>query len=231
VTSGSGATDAAIAAAKGVPVIFVTSDPTVTNQIASLARPGGVATGISTMSVDIAPKKIGLMRDAVSGLARLALLNDDSSGGARQAEQLAAASRNLGIETRSFSSADPNGFARVFGAIAEDRWQGVIAVSSPLFTAHARTVAELTVKHRLPALFDTPAFVRDGALMSYGADLNAVFRRQAELVQRLARGAKVADMPVEQASKFVFGFNQATAKELGVRLSVPVMASVDELVE
>jgi putative ABC transport system substrate-binding protein len=230
VTSGSGATDAALAAAKGVPVIFVTSDPMATNKI-SLARPGGVATGISTMSADIAPKKIGLMRDALPGLPRLALLNDDSSGGDRQTEELAAASRKLGLETQSFSSPDPNGFARVFAAIVQERWQGMIAVSSPLFTAHARAVAELTVKHRIPALFDTPAFVRAGALMSYGADLNAVFRRQAELVQRLARGAKVADIPVEQPSRFVFGFNQATARALGVSLSVPVMASVDELVE
>jgi putative ABC transport system substrate-binding protein len=231
VVSGSAATDAAVAGAKGVPIVFVTSDPTSIGQIASFARPGGVATGISTMSELISSKRLGLLREAVPELARLAMLNDGSSGGARQTEQLTASAQKLGIEARAFACTDPNGFARVFAEIAADRWQGAIAVSSPLFAAHARTIADLTLKHRIPASFDTPAFVWAGALMSYSADLQAAFRRQAELVQRLARGAKLADMPVEQASKFIFAFNQATAKAWGITLSLPVMASVDELVE
>jgi putative tryptophan/tyrosine transport system substrate-binding protein len=231
VVSGSAATDAAAGEAKGVPIVFVTSDPTITGQISSLARPGGLATGISTMSEEIASKKIDLLRDAVSRLARLAVLNDGSPGGGPQAEGMAAAARKVGIESKVFSMADPDSFARVFAEVAEEEWQAVAAVSSPLFTASARSVADLTIKQRLPAIFDTPAFVRAGALMSYGADLKAVFRRQAELVQRLARGAKLADMPVEQASKFIFAFNQTTAKAMGISLSLPVMASVDDLVE
>ena len=231
VVSGSAATDAAVATAKGVPIVFVTSDPTITGQIASLARPGGVATGISTMSEDIAPKRIGLLRDAVPGLVRLAVLNDGSSGGTRQAEALAASAQKAGIDSKMFTIAAPDSVARVFAEIAAARWQGAIAVSSPLFTSHARTVADLTVSHRLPSMFDTPAFVREGALMSYGADLAAVFRREAELVQRLAQGAKLTEMPVEQATNFIFAFNQKTAKAFGLSLPLSVMASVDELVE
>jgi len=231
VVSGSAATDAAVASAKGVPIVFVSSDPTISGYVVSLARPGGAATGISTMSEEISPKKVGLLRDAVPKLVRLAVLNDGSPGGATQSENMAAAARQVGMETRAVTLSDPAAFAQSFADIAGQGWQALAAVSSPLFTAYARRVAELTVKHRLPAIFDTPAFVQAGALMSYGPDLKAVFRRQAEMVARLGRGAKLAEMPVEQATKFIFAFNQATAKAWGLSLSMPVMASVDELVE
>jgi len=231
VTSGSAATDAAVAAAKGVPIVFVTSDPTMLGQIASLSRPGGIATGISTMSEEIAPKKIDLMRNAVPGFTRLAILQDDSSGGVRQADSMVASAKGVGVESRVFSLAKPDLFAGVFAEVAAARCQAAIAVSSPLFTANARALASLAVTHRLPAMFDTPTFVRAGALMSYGPDLPAAFRRQAELAVRVARGAKLADIPIEQATKFILAFNQAAAVSLGLRLSPLVMASVDELIE
>lgn len=231
VSSGSGATDAAVANAKGVPVVFVSSDPTITGQVASLARPGGVATGVSTMAEDIASKKVDLLRDAVKSLSRLALLNDGSPGGAGQCEGMAAAGRKVGTETKTFTLNDPAAFTAQFAQIAAEGWQAAAAVSSPLFTTFAAQFGQLTLQHRLPALFDVAAFVRAGALMSYGPDLKVAFRRQAELVERLIRGARLADLPVEQVSKFVFAFNQTTAKALGLGLSLPVMASVDELVE
>jgi putative tryptophan/tyrosine transport system substrate-binding protein len=231
VVSGSGPTDAALAGAKGTPVVFVSSDPTVSGFVASLARPGGAATGISTMSEDISPKKVGLLRDAVAKLSRLAVLSDGSPGAVQQSESLAAAAQKAGMESKTFTLSDPAAFAPAFSDISAGGWQAAAAVSSPLFTADVRQVADLTIKHRLPAIFDTPAFVRAGALMSYGADLKRVFRRQADMVARLGRGAKIVDMPVEQATKFIFAFNQATAKAWGLTLSMPVMASVDDLVE
>ncbi|MBL6613920.1 MAG: ABC transporter substrate-binding protein [Reyranella sp.] len=231
VVSGSAATDAALAGAKGVPIVFVSSDPTISGSVASLARPGGGATGVSTMSEDISPKKVGLLRDAVPNLARLAVLDDGSPGGHPQSENMANAARRVGMEAKTFTLADPAAFGAGFADIASHGWQAAAAVSSPLFTASARQVAELTVKHKLPAIFDTPAFVQAGALMSYGPDLKAVFRRQAEMVARLGRGTKLADMPVEQATKFIFAFNQATARAWGLSLSMPVLAAVDELVE
>lgn len=231
VASGSGATDAAVANAKGVPVVFVSSDPTITGLVSSLARPGGVATGISTMAEDIASKKVDLLRDAVKNLSRLALLNDGSPGGAGQCDGMAAAGRKVGIETKTFTLADPAAFTAQFAQVASEDWQAAAAVSSPLFTNSAVQFGQLTTQHRLPALFDVAAFVRAGALMSYGPDLKAAFRRQAELVERLLRGARLADLPVEQVSKFVFAFNQTTAKAFGLGLSMPVMASVDDLIE
>jgi putative ABC transport system substrate-binding protein len=144
---------------------------------------------------------------------------------------MAAAAQRIGLETRTFTLADPTVFAPGFAEIASGGWQAAAAVSSPLLTASVRAIADLTKQHRLPALFDTEAFVRAGALMSYGPDLKVAFRRQADLVARLARGAKIADLPVEQVAKFVFAFNQATAKALGISLPLPVMASVDELIE
>jgi putative ABC transport system substrate-binding protein len=231
VVSGSGATDAALAGAKGVPIVFVSSDPVVTGLVASLARPGGTVTGISTMSEDISPKKVGLLRDALPNLARLAILDDASPGGISQAGSAAKTAQVAGIESRIFTLADPAAFAQGFAEIANQGWQGVVAVSSPLFAASAKVIGELTVRHRLPAIFDNPAFVHAGALMSYGPDLKAVFRRQAEMVARLGSGAKITDMPIEQPTKFIFAYNQATAKAWGLTLSMSVMASVDDLVE
>jgi putative tryptophan/tyrosine transport system substrate-binding protein len=231
VTSGSAATDAALAAAKGVPIVFVTSDPTKLGQIESLARPGGVATGISLMFEEIGSKIIDLMRNAVPGLTRLAILQDDSPGAVRQGDSMAASARRVGIESRVFSLAKPELFARVFAEVEAARWQAAFAVSSPLFAANARVLAGLAATHRLPAMFDNPSFVRAGALMSYGPDLSAAFRRQAELVVRVARGARLADIPIEQATKFIFAFNQTAAASLGLPLSPLVMASVDELID
>jgi putative ABC transport system substrate-binding protein len=231
VPSGAAASDAAVAAAKGVPVVFVTSDPTILARIQSLARPGGVATGISLLSEEIAPKKIDLMRNAVPGLTRLAILHDDSSGGDRQADSMVASARGVAIEGRVFSLAKPELFAHVLAEVEAARWQAAVAVSSPLFAANARGLASLVVTHHLPAMFDNPSFVRAGALLSYGADLPAAFRRQAELVVRVARGARLADIPIEQATKFILAFNQTAAASLGLPLSPLVMASVDELID
>jgi ABC-type uncharacterized transport system substrate-binding protein len=231
VTSGSAATDAALAAAKGVPIVFVTSDPTKLGQIESLARPGGVATGISLMFEEIGSKIIDLMRNAVPELTRLAILQDDSPGAVRQADSMVASARRVGIESRVFSLAKPELFARVFAEVEAARWQAAFAVSSPLFAANARVLAGLAATHRLPAMFDNPSFVRAGALMSYGPDLPAAFRRMAELVVKVARGARLADIPIEQATKFILAFNQTAAASLGLPLSPLVMASVDELID
>jgi putative ABC transport system substrate-binding protein len=144
---------------------------------------------------------------------------------------MAAAAGRAGMVSKVFTMAQPATFDSGFAGMAAEGWQAVAAVSTPLFTAYATAVAGLTVSLRLPALFDTAVFVRAGALMSFGPDMRAVFRRQADMVARIARGVKPSDVPVEQASAFIFAFNQRTAKALGLQLSLPVMASVDELVE
>jgi putative ABC transport system substrate-binding protein len=233
VTSGGAATNAAVAAAKGVPIVFV-GVPTILFQnkaVTSLARPGGVATGISLMTDEIGSKMIDLMRNAVPGLTRLAILQDDSSGNVHVADLMVASARSVGIESRVFSLANPELFARVFAEVEAARWQAAIVASSPLFAAHARVLAGLAATHRLPAMFDNPSFVRAGALMSYGPDLPAAFRRQAELVVRVARGARLADIPIEQATKFILAFNRTAAASLGLPLSPLLMASVDELID
>ena len=181
--------------------------------------------------MDIASKKVALLRDAVKSLSRLAMLDDGSPGGGRQCEEMSAAARRVGIESKTFALAEPAAFDPGFSRIASEAWQATAAASSPLFAGSARTLAELTKKHRMPALFDNPSFVQAGALMSYGPDLKVAFRRLAEMTERVVRGGRVADIPIEQVSKFLFAFNQSTAKALGLSLSLPVMASVDELVE
>jgi putative ABC transport system substrate-binding protein len=231
VTSGSDATDAAVSRTKETPVIFLTTDPTIAGQRSSLARPGGAATGILAMGVDIASKKVDLLRDAVKGLSRLAVLDDGSAGSGRQCEEMGAAARSIGLENKTFILKEPAAFGPGFAHIASEAWQATVAAGSPLFSGSARTLAELTKTHRMPALFDNPSFVQAGALMSYGPDLKVAFRRLAETTERVARGGRLADIPFEQVSKFLFAFNQVTAKALGLSLSMPVMASVDELIE
>jgi putative ABC transport system substrate-binding protein len=183
------------------------------------------------MSLDIAPKKVALLRDAVPSLSRLAVLDDGSPGGARQCEEMTAAAGRVGLACKVFALADPSGFTSGFAQIVAQGWQAAAAASSPLFASSARVIGELTQKHRLPALFDNPTFVQAGALMSYGPDLKVAFRRLAEMTERVIRGGRPADIPLEQVSRFVFAFNQATARTLGLKLSLPVMASVDELIE
>ena len=129
-----------------------------------------------------------------------------------------------------FALAGPGLSAGMFAAIAAARWQATIAVSSPSFTSNARVLARLAASHRMPAMFDTPAFVKAGALMTYGPDLPAAFRRAAELVSCAARGAQFADMPIEQATKFRLAFNRPAAVSLGLTPSELLMASVDDLI-
>jgi putative ABC transport system substrate-binding protein len=231
VTSGSDATDAAVSRAKDIPVLFLTTDPTIAGQRSSLARPGGAATGILAMGVDIASKKVDLLRDAVKGLSRLAVLDDGSPGSGRQCEEMGAAARSVGIDSKTFVLKEPAAFEPGFARIASEAWQATAAAGSPLFSGSVRTLADLTKSHRMPALFDNPSFVQAGALMSYGPDLKVAFRRLAETTERVARGGRLADIPFEQVSKFLFAFNQTTAKAFGLSLSMPVMASVDELIE
>jgi putative ABC transport system substrate-binding protein len=231
VASGSDATDAAVSRAKGIPVLFLTSDSTIAGRRLSLARPGEAATGISAMGVDLASKKVALLRDAVKGLSRLALLDDGSPGSGRACEEMRAAAQRLGIESKTFTLREPTAFEPGFSRIGSEAWQASVAAGSPMFAGSARLLAELTKKHRLPALFDNPSFVHAGALMSYGPDLKVAFRRLAEMTERVVHGGRVTDIPLEQVSKFLFTFNQTTAKSLGLSLSLPVMASVDELVE
>ena len=230
-TSGSAATDAAVAAPRGVPIVFVTSDPMALGQTTTLARPGGVATGVSTMSVDLAPKKIEMISNAVSALRRLAIVHDASSGGIHQADLMSASATRVGIENRVFAMGGPAALVSGFTEIAAARSQAAIFVSSPFFAANARQLAETTVANRLPAMFDNPSFVQAGALMSYGADLRAAFRRQAELVHRVAQGGKLSEMPIEQATKFVLAFNQKTALSFGLKPSPLLMVAVDDLVD
>ena len=213
-------------------MVFVTSDPIVTGQTLNIARPGGFVTGVTTLSVDIAAKKVALLREAVPKLARLALANDGSPGGARQCEGMTAAAEQLGLESKVFTMDEPAGFAPGFEAIAAQGWQAVAAVSSPLFTASARADRQ---PHRqaAPASLVRYAGVRAGRrpdvlrprpagrVPSSGRDDGAHRpRRQAALTCRSSRR-----LPS------VFAFNQTTAKALGLSLSLPVMASVDELVE
>jgi putative ABC transport system substrate-binding protein len=230
--SGNEATEAAVAHPKGVPIVFVSSDPTIAGLVPSLARPGGIATGISLLSEELGSKRVGLLREAMPSLSRLALLDPITSGAdSPQIQVMTASAAKLGIATKNFRAVDPAELPGTLAAIVAEGWQGLIAGASPLFSAHAAELGALSLKLRLPAQFDNPYFVRAGALMSYGPDLPAAFRRQAELVVKLAKGAKVADMPVEQATKFNFAFNQTTAKTLGLSLSLPAMAYVDELVD
>lgn len=230
--SGNEATAAAVAHPRGVPIVFVSSDPTIAGVVPSLARPGGIATGISLLSEELGSKRVGLLREAMPSLSRLALLDPITSGAdSPQIQIMAASAAKLGIATKNFRAVDPAELPGTLAAMVAEGWQGPIAGASPLFSAHAAELGALSLKLRLPAQFDNPYFVRAGALMSYGPDLPAAFRRQAELVVKLAKGAKVADMPVEQVTKFNFAFNQTTAKTLGLSLSLPAMASVDELVD
>lgn len=229
--SGSAATDAVVALNKTVPAVFVTSDPIGAGNVASLSRPGGNITGIETMSLDLVDKKVELIHAAMPGLDRLAVMTDGSKGGDRQMGAAVAAAKLVGIDARTWSAPTPDSFADVVEKVARAGSKAVIAVSSPLFSGHVRTLAALMATYRLPAMFDNPNFVQAGALMSYGVDLAAAFRRQAELVVRIATGTKPADLPVERGTKLLLAVNKKTADKLGLTVSPTLLARADEVIE
>jgi putative ABC transport system substrate-binding protein len=216
-----------------IPIVFViVSDPIGFGLVESLARPGGNATGLSLMAIDLSGKRLGLLKEAVPNLSRVALLVDRTDP-FKQRTFMAnqAAAEALGISIWPAEIAAPDDVEPLFAKIARDGADGVVfGAGSLLFNLRAR-IGAAALAHKLPALAYIAEEVPSGLLMSYGQDFPDYFRRAATYVDKILKGTKPADLPVEQPSKFKLLLNLKTAKVLGVKLSDNLLSLADDVIE
>ena len=233
ITDGSLAIAAAKRATPVIPIVFAAAgDPVATGLVASLARPGGNVTGMSLMSSELGTKRLELLREVLPRLSRVAVLwNVDNPYSMLVFKLTQAAGRTMGIEVRSLEVRGPDDFDTAFEAARGLHPDALITVEDPLTLVHRTPIAEFTAREQLPSLHAIREFVAAGGLMSYGANLLDLFRRAASYVDKILRGAKPADLPVQQPTKFEMVINLKTAKALGLTVPPPLLARADEVIE
>jgi putative ABC transport system substrate-binding protein len=226
-------TEAAKQATSTIPIVFMShADPLRSGHITSLSRPGGNVTGLSLMMTETNVKLLQLFKEAIPGLARVAVIFDPSTpshGPGLQAIEVAGPSMELGIQAVSVRSATE--YENAFSAIVRERADGVLVLSTPLFIAGAKPLAELAIKHKVPSMFGPRHHVEAGGLMSYSPDRADLWRRGAIYVDKILRGIDPADLPVEQPTKFELAINLKTAKALGIEIPLTLLSRADEVIE
>ena len=224
-----GATGGAAArqATRTIPVVFVSvTAPVEQGLVASLARPGGNLTGLSTQSDELIGKRLELLKQAFPRTARVAVL---STGSAAQAELINVAAKALGLQLLHTRAEHADELAPAIATLSHaDAW---FIDESQMHFANRKTIVESIARQRKAAIYPVTTFVEEGGLMSYSADLKDQFRRAAEMVDRILRGAKPADIPVEQPTKFTLALNLATAKALGLTIPQSLLLRADEVIQ
>jgi putative ABC transport system substrate-binding protein len=230
--------DPAIAAVKRetqtIPIVMAFStDPAGTGFVASLARPGGNVTGLSTISPELSGKRLELLREVVPGLSRVAMLwNPDARGNLLDYKETETLARSLRLELQSVELSSVEDLDRAFAAVTKGRAQALIVPSgNPVVVTKRSQVTSLAQRHRLPAVYNAKEFVMDGGLMSYGPSVQDMFRRAAVYVDKILKGAKPGDLPVEQPTKFELAINLKTAKVLGLTIPPSLLQRADHVIQ
>jgi putative ABC transport system substrate-binding protein len=223
-------------ATKTIPTVmvgFFPSDPVKTGLVESLARPGANITGLTNLSGELGGKRLELLKEAVPKLARVAVLyNPTGENVPEMKEVLPVAARALGLTIQYWEVRGTDEFERAFAAKNKERADGVYVPSSgPVVRANGKRIADLAIKSRLPSIYYNREHVDAGGLMYYGADLADSYRRVAYYVDRILKGTKPADLPVEQPKKFEFVINLKTAKQIGVMIPPEVLARATKLIK
>jgi ABC-type uncharacterized transport system substrate-binding protein len=226
-------TDAAKQATSTIPIVFMShADPLGSDHVTSLSRPGGNITGLSLMMTETNVKSLELLKEAIPGLSRIAVIFDPatpSHGPGLKAVEVAGLSLALRVQPVPVRSSTE--YESAFSAISRERADAVLVLSTPLFIAEARRLAELAIKHKLPSIFGPKQHVEAGGLMSYSPDRSDLWRRGAIYVDKILRGVDPADLPVEQPTKFELVINLKTAKALGLDVPPSLLARADEVIE
>jgi putative tryptophan/tyrosine transport system substrate-binding protein len=232
VTSATPPTLAAKQATSVIPIVFAAlGDPVGVGLVESLARPGGNATGLSLQQTDAASKRLELLRDVVPGLRRLAIVaNSGNPSAALDMREAEATARALGLEAITSEILRAEEIAPAFDAL-KARVEALYVCNDPLVNTNRVRINTLALAARLPAVYGFREFVEAGGLMSYGPNYSDLFRRAADYVNKILRGAKPGDLPVEQPTKFDLVINVTTAKALGVTISPLLLARADEVIE
>src|SRR2546426_901149 len=233
VTTGPTSTRAAKEATSTVPIVMgLDIDPVGSGFVASLARPGGNITGLSNLAPEISGKRLELLKEIIPKLSRVAVLGTSTQPGtAQQLRETELAAGAFGVKLQYLDVLSPNDIETVFQAASKGRAQAVLVLGGPVLISHRRQVADLAVKSRLPASYVRPEYVEDGGLMSYAPSSNDLLRRAATYVDKILKGAKPADLPVEQPTKFELVINLKAAKQIGLTIPPNVLARADKVIK
>ncbi len=208
------------------------ADPVGAGLVASLGRPGGNVTGLTTQDADLSGKRLEMLLEVVPKVSRFAVLIDETSlGSILIARGTQVAAQSLGVQLQSLGVRGPGELDRAFSAMKEARAGALIVESSSLLFTSRTRLADLALKNRLPTMFAQREYAEAGGLMAYSADFSDLFRRTATFVDKILKGAKPADLPVEQPTKFDFVINLKTAKALGLTIPQSVLGRADEVVQ
>jgi len=220
-------------ASRTVPIVFATvADPVAAGYVETLARPGGNATGFTPYEYSISGKWLELLKEVAPRVTRAAVLRDTSIGvGLAQFGAIQALAPSLGVELRPVDVRDASEIERALAAFAQGSNDGMIVIGSPSAAIHRGLITALAAKHRLPTVYNTRLFTDAGGLISYGPDFLEQHRRAAGYVDRILRGEKPADLPVQAPTKYELVINLKTAKSLGLEIPMPVLARDDEVIE
>jgi putative ABC transport system substrate-binding protein len=225
----------AMKATKTIPIVMVVgaSDPVAAGLIDSLARPGGNVTGVTNLGRELGGKRLELLKEAVAKLARVAVLYDPANPSSVLSvkEVLPVAARALGLTVRSWDVRDGGGFERVFTALNKDRPDGLYVLGGELMIANEKQTIGFALKSRLPSVYGRREFVDAGGLMSYASIDAENYRRVAYFVDKILKGAKPADLPVEQPTKFELMFNLKTAKQIGLTIPQSMLYRADKVIK
>src|SRR5438094_596235 len=233
VTAGPASTRPAKEATSTIPIVMgFDNDPVGNGFVASLARPGGNITGLSTLAPEISGKQLELLMEIVPRLSRVAALgNSNEPGNAQALREVEVAAGAFGVQLQHLDVRDPKDIETAFRAASKGRADAVLVLTSPVFNSQRKQVVELAVKSRLPAIYWRSDFVEAGGLMSYGTSQNDLDRRAATYVDKILKGAKPADLPVEQPTKFELVINLKAAKQIGLTVPPNVLARADKVIK
>ena len=233
VAGGSTSTGAAKKATNTIPIVMAqVNDPVGSGFVAGLARPGGNITGLSTLAPELSGKQLELLKEIVPRLSLVAVFGSSTAPGnpqAVRATELAATA--IGVNLQYFDVLSSKDFETLFLTASKGHVNAALVLSSPVFNAHRKQIAEIAIKHRLPAIYFNPEFVEDGGLAAYAANHNDLYRRAAYYVDKILKGAKPADLPVEQPTKFELVINLKTAKQIGLTIPPTVLARADRVIK
>jgi putative ABC transport system substrate-binding protein len=232
VTPTTQAAQAARNATSTIPIVFVVASNRIGARLVdNLARPGGNVTGLSLMSVEMGSKQLQLLKEAIPRATRVSALFLPRVGSGPIQKELERAAPLLGIELQILTAASPEEFDDVFSTMIRGHSQAVVVDANPKYFLHRKRLADVAVKARMPSMFGIREYAEAGGLMAYGPSYTSNFRRAAAYVDKIFKGAKPADLPVEQPTKFDFVINLKTAKALGLTIPPSLLGRADEVIQ
>jgi putative ABC transport system substrate-binding protein len=233
VAAATPAADAAKHATTTIPIVMVdVGDPVATGLVTNLARPSGNITGVATLSPELSGKRLELLKEAVPNASRIAVFsNPTSRTNPLQLKQVQVAAQALAVRIQPLEVSKSEDFEGAFGAMVRERADAFMVLPDPVLNAHRATVVSLAAKHRLPGIYDRRAYADAGGLMTYGPNFPDLLRRAAVYVDKILKGAKPGDLPVEQPTKFELIINLKTAKQIGLTIPAGVLARADRVIK